>query len=232
MGGLRGEVARMRSGRRSRGLGFKPEAGQRLWSGGFRRLRPYRKSRASGLGRMVALCISGRGGGLDIGGDGGRKQARAWIASAQAAAKFGGGDIFVDGREQVDAGALVGVQSELGRLRNFGREGNSGRLTTIHSARARSWSGERHLRIVRKLSAPVRTKRASGGIFAGERGEGVDGVVRLTVGRGEHREQRRGSRRTQGAGRPMEGSGSTRGRGPSLRDDRRRRRGGSLALRG
>ena len=57
--------------------------------------------------------------------------------------------------------------------------GNSGRLTTIHSASASRRSGERQRRRSRKLSAPVRTKRAADGRREG--GQGIDGVVRATV---------------------------------------------------
>ena len=60
--------------------------------------------------------------GLDVGGDGGREQAGAWVAGAQAAAKVGGGDIFVDGGEEVDAGALGGSEGELGASEELGRE--------------------------------------------------------------------------------------------------------------
>lgn len=54
---------------------------------------------------------------MDVGGDGGRKQAGAWVSGLQAATKFSGGDILVDRSKEVDAGALGLGQSEWRELR-------------------------------------------------------------------------------------------------------------------
>jgi len=46
--------------------------------------------------------------GLDVGGDGGREQPGAGVSSGEATAEFGGGDVFVDGGQEMNAGALIG----------------------------------------------------------------------------------------------------------------------------
>ena len=43
---------------------------------------------------------------MDVGGNGGGEQGGAEISCLQAVAQLGGGDIFVDGVEQKDSGAL------------------------------------------------------------------------------------------------------------------------------
>ncbi len=55
--------------------------------------------------------------GLDVVGDRGREEAGAGIADAEASAKVGGGDVFVDGGEEVDSVALGWGEGERGELR-------------------------------------------------------------------------------------------------------------------
>ena len=78
----------------------------------------------------------------------------------------------------------AGVRANSGRVRNSGERGKSGRLTTIHSARARSWSGERQLAHGEEAVGAGEDEEGCGGVFAGEGGEGVDGVVGGAVGTG------------------------------------------------
>jgi hypothetical protein len=49
--------------------------------------------------------------GLDVVGDDGGKEIGAGVAGFEAVAKAGGGDVFVDGLEEVDAGLLEGRQA-------------------------------------------------------------------------------------------------------------------------
>ena len=97
--GMRG-LARApgRGGLRAR---VRPEfpACHRLQSGS-----PYRMSLKHRRAQWERSAVEAVG--LDIGCDGWREQARAGVSVAQTAAEFSGGDVLVDGGEQMDAGAL------------------------------------------------------------------------------------------------------------------------------
>jgi len=49
---------------------------------------------------------------LDVLGDGGREQAGARVSGLETAPEFGGGDVLVDGAEDMDAGALGGGEGK------------------------------------------------------------------------------------------------------------------------
>ena len=49
---------------------------------------------------------------LDVGGDGGGEEVGAGVALMEAVAEGGGGDVFVEGEEEMDAGLLGGGQGE------------------------------------------------------------------------------------------------------------------------
>ena len=104
------------------------------------------------------------------------------VSCVETAAEIGGGDVLVDGGEEGDAAALGGGEGQ--RCERASVSGEPGRLTTIHSARLRSWWGARQRGRSRKLSAPVRTKRVACGKLLLEGGEEVDGVVGGAVGVG------------------------------------------------
>ena len=54
---------------------------------------------------------------MDVGGDCGEEKAGAGIAGSESSAKVGGGDVFVDGGEEVDSVALGWGEGERGELR-------------------------------------------------------------------------------------------------------------------
>ena len=54
--------------------------------------------------------------GEDVGGDGEWEQVGAGVAGGETLAEVGGGDVHLDGVEDVDAGALGGSESEARRI--------------------------------------------------------------------------------------------------------------------
>ena len=177
---------------------------------GCRRLRissPYRASLEHRAGhddlRGLAIEVVG----LDVGGDGGGKQAGAGVAGEEAAAELGGGDVFVDSGEQVDAGALAGREGELGEL-SFG-EGEFGAADDDPLGEGEQLVGLAPAGKGEEAVGAGEDEEGRGGVFAGERGQGVDGVVWLAVGAGASRVETRKSR-VAGAGcecRVAEGEG-------------------------
>jgi hypothetical protein len=116
----------------------------------------------------------------DVGGDGGREQAWAGVSGLETAAKAGGGDLFVEGGEEVDTGALCGGEVERRDLglaeRKVGpadddplghREQSIGRTPAAESEKAVGTGEE---------------EEGCGGKLAGERGERIYGVVWGAVG--------------------------------------------------
>ena len=63
---------------------------------------PHLDQLRNGSGMMVEVV------GEDVLGDGGGEEVRAGVAGFEALAEIGGGDVLVDGLEEVDAGPLDG----------------------------------------------------------------------------------------------------------------------------
>jgi hypothetical protein len=120
--------------------------------------------------------------GLDVGGDGGREQARAGVSEAEAASEFGRGDILVDGGEEVDACVLGGGEGKLGDL-GIG-EGELGAADNDPLGESEKAVGRTPAAKVEEAVGAGENEELSGRIFEGEGVEGVDGVVRGAIGTG------------------------------------------------
>ena len=117
---------------------------------------------------------------MDEGGDGGGEQAGTGVSGVQAAAKFGGGYILVDGGEEVDTGALglaEGERRELGfGKREFGTADDDP-LGEREQAAGRAPAAE-----VKEAVGSGEDEEGCAGQLVGKGGEAVDGVVRAAIG--------------------------------------------------
>ena len=118
--------------------------------------------------------------GEDVGGDGGREQAGARVAGLEAAPEAGGGDLLVEGGEQVDSGALGGGEVErrdLGLAERKVGPADDDPLGQREQAIGRTPAAESE-----KAVGTGKDEEGCGGKLAGERGEGIYGVVWGAVG--------------------------------------------------
>ena len=119
---------------------------------------------------------------LDVGGDGRREKAGAGVSSFEALAEVGGGDVFVDGGEEVDPGTLGGGQGE---WCEFGLcERRAGAADYDPLGEGEEFVGGAPAAKVEEAVSSAENKERCGGVFPVEGNEEVDGVVGRSVGVG------------------------------------------------
>ena len=117
--------------------------------------------------------------GMDVGSDGGRKQAAAGVPCVEAVAEFGGGDILVDSGQEVNTGTLRGRESEWGEL-GFGQR----KFGTADDDPFGEFEQPIRCAPAAKVEEAVgagEDEQGCGGVLEGEGGESVDGVVWTAV---------------------------------------------------
>jgi hypothetical protein len=109
----------------------------------------------------------------DVGGDWRRQEVGAGVAGGEAFAEAGGGNILVDGVEEVDAGLLGGSERQtLGELQGDAGAADYDPLGELEEAKRRAPVGE-----VLEAVGAGEVEEFGGGVVEGKGFEGVDGVV-------------------------------------------------------
>jgi len=118
--------------------------------------------------------------GEDVVGDGGGEEVGAGVAGFEALAETGGGDVLVDGLEEVDAGPLVGGEVEGGEV----VEGEAGAADDDPFGEFEEVGGLAPVGEVEEAVGADEVEESVVGEELVESGEGLDSVVRGAVGVG------------------------------------------------
>ena len=121
--------------------------------------------------------------GLDVGGDGGGEEIGAGVALVEAVAEDGGGDVFVEGEEEVDAGLLGGGEGE-GFEGGWSFEGEAGAADYDPLGQFEEAVGLAPAAEGEEAVGADDDEEGGVGELLLEGGEGVDGVVGGAVGMG------------------------------------------------
>ena len=124
-------------------------------------------------GHVLRVCIAVEVVGVDVGEDFGQEEVGAGVSGLEALAEAGGGDVFVDGLEQVDSGSLVRGEMERGEIaqREAGAADDDP-LGEFEEAMGFAPAGK-----VEEAVGPDEVEEGGVRVFVAQGLEGIDGVV-------------------------------------------------------